>query len=182
MNRKTLRLIAVCLTALLVLAALPVFALAENGEGAYVVELGDGAAEESRDRLNVHETPEGGKDNVCGHLDEGTVVRYLTSENGWWYVEYWKGDEDIRRGYVDKDYLTPVKEVAKANSFTAVDDVHLHSQCEHIVKGECWKYHTGEMLRKGEKAVIVKQNGSWCWVESGNKAGWVPSIYLVERT
>lgn len=158
-----------CLALLIALVAasvVPAFAYVEKK--AYVVKpLG------SKDRLNVHGTPS--IDNVIDHLDEGTVVLYQYSDDGWWYVEWRKANSQFANGYVDGDYLTAI-DADKTVKFACVDNLYVHSQPE-IVPGECANYHIGQ-LDKGEKVTVLKQQGTWAYVEYKGGEGWVASIYL----
>ena len=169
MKRITMRTIgAMLLVTLLAMAILPAFA--QGREGAYVVRT-----EERRDRLNVHSTP--GPGNVIGHLDKGTVVAYQYSDDGWWYVRWWKGNNNFGAGYVDGKYLVAIDR-AKGAKFTCVDNLYVHSQCD-IAQGECAKYHT-DQLNAGKKVKVLKQDGTWAYVEYDGKTGWVSSVYLIE--
>lgn len=169
MKRFPMKLTCVALLVMLLAASL-LCALAQSGEGAYVVET-----VELRDRLNVHSTPSMG--NIIDHLEDGTVVMYQYSDDGWWHVEWWKGHNSFAQGYVDGKYLVPVDQDSTAK-FTCVDNLYVHSQPE-IVMGECSKYHI-DQLKVGEKVNVVKQSGTWSLVEYDGGSGWVSSIYLVE--
>ena len=169
MKQITLKL--VCAALLMILAATLVFsASAREREGAYVVET-----EKPRDRLNVHSTPS--PDNVIDHLKDGTVVMYQYSDDGWWYVKWWKGHDSFGSGYVDGKYLTAIDK-AEGKKFTCVDNTYVHSQ-SNIVQGECANYHI-DQLKAGKKVKVVKQDGTWAYVEYEGNSGWVPSAYLVE--
>lgn len=158
----------VLLIALVAASVLPAFAY--TSKKAYVVKPLDG-----RDRLNVHGTP--GIGNVIDHLDVGTVVLYESSDDGWWYVQWRKANGSFGNGYVDGKYLAAV-DADSAVKFTCVDNLYVHSQCD-IVLGECSKYHIGQLM-KGAKMTVLKQEGTWAYVSSGNLKGWVSSIYLVK--
>lgn len=159
-----------CLVLLVALVAASVMpASAYTSKKAYYVKALDG-----RDRLNVHSTPS--INNVIDHLDEGTVVMYQYSDKGWWYVEWWKDNGTFGKGYVDGAFLTAVDEGEA--KFTCVDNLYVHSQSD-IVPGECSKYHIDQLM-KGDKVTVLKQDGTWSYVEYSGKKGWVSSIYLVK--
>ena len=158
----------ICL--ILIIMATVFSASAQGREGAYVVQT-----EELRDRLNVHSTPSLG--NVIGHLEDGTVVMYQYSDDGWWHVQWWKGHDSFGSGYVDGKYLTAIDK-AKDMKFTCVDNLYVHSRSD-ISHGECANYHI-DQLKAGEKVKVVKQDGTWSYVEYDGNAGWVASAYLVE--
>ena len=131
----------VLVVTLLAAAAMP--ALAANPKGAYVVNI-----TEPRDRLNVHGTP--CIDDIVDHLEDGTVVVYRGYEDGWWFVEWWDGNDTFGHGYVDGSFLSPIDAEA-SEKYTCVDNLYIHSTCK-IVQGECAEYHIGK-LKKGQKAM-----------------------------
>lgn len=158
----------VCLfLVVMVLAACAVDALAEDPKGAYAVNtLGNG------DRLNVHGTP--CIDDIIDHIESGTVVQYLHCDKGWWLVQWWKGNDDLRTGYVDGGYLSGI---TTGGVYAAVTDVYVHSQ-SNIPEGQCYNYHTGDMLTTGQRVTVTAQDGIWALVNFSGGSGWVPSIYL----
>ena len=162
---------SICLSLIIMLLVMSLVpTLAEGPKGAYVVDkvfLGGG-------RLNVHETPN--LDDVVDGIEEGTVVRYQYSENGWWHVEYWKGKEDIREGFVDGDFLSSIVSNAGSTLYTSVCGVYVHSTSK-IEYGHCDEYHIGK-LKKGQLVTVLEQDGTWSRINYNGNTGWVPSIYL----
>lgn len=169
MKRMSLKLVSTVLL-LTVMASLLFTGFALDRAGAYVVET-----EQPHDRLNVHSTPS--IDNVVDHLDDGTVVQYQYSDDGWWYVQWRKADNSFAYGYVDGKFLTAVDKAA-GMKFTCVDNLYVHSQSS-IVPGECASYHI-DQLKAGKKFNVVKQDGTWSYVEYDGNYGWVSSVYMVE--
>ena len=163
------KLICLVLVAMLLVAtALPALAASkERPKGAYVVEI-----TQPRDRLRVHETPEGGEDNVVDYLEDGTVVVYQSTEEGWWYVLYRYAENDIRGGYVFRDYLKSVLD-DKGSKYTGTDNLYVRS--EPVISDE---YIIGK-LKRGVEATIIDQDGTWCKIKYGKKTGWVSAKYLV---
>lgn len=162
---------SVCLMLLIVLVAAAAFpAFAQSREGAYVVTI-----TEPHDRLNVHSTPS--KGNVFAHLDDGTVVMYQYSDDGWWHVEWRTGNGTFASGYVDDKYLVPITQ-DKSAKYVCVDNLYVHSQSD-IAFGSCASYHI-DQLKAGDKVSVLKQDGTWSFVKYGEKTGWVASLYLVE--
>lgn len=153
---------------LLVAAALPAFA-SDKGH-AYVVNIAN-----KHDRLNVHGTPS--IDDVIDHIDDGTVVLYHYSDKGWWYVEWWKDNNVFGEGYVDPAFLSAIHTDVAAK-YTGVDNLYLHTKPD-IPMGQCSAYHTGDVLRAGQAATVVDQDGNWALISFNGKTGWVASKYLI---
>lgn len=163
----------VCTALLIMLIAASVMpAMAGSWNKSYYVET-----QEPHERLNVHSTPDIGPGNIIDRLDDGVVVQYLSSEKGWWFVQYWICSDTFGYGYVDSDYLVSVAK-NKTVKFTCVDNLYLHSQCD-IGWGECAAYHIGQ-IPKGGKFTVLKENGSWVYVQYGETKGWVATKYLVK--
>ena len=170
MRRVSFRAVCLLLAILIVsAAAMPAFAADRKHHGdAYVVVV-----DNKKDRLNVHGTP--GPGDIVDHLETGKVVMYQSSDSGWWYVQWWAGNDHYEAGYVDHNYLVPLDDDV-AMTFRSVDNLNVHSE-PNMPEGECWKYHV-DMLDKDTKLNVLDQNGDWARVKYGDKTGWVPSRYL----
>jgi len=156
MKRSLMRITCLVLVVLtLVAAAMP--AMAKSSNRAFVV------ATSKRDRLYVHSTPSNG--NVIGYLKRGTVVVYRSSKNGWWFVDFRNGE-----GYVDKGYLVSVAGSPKAK-YKGVDNLYVHAspKMNSTVIGK---------LKAGKKVTVVKQSGTWSYINYKGRKGWVGSKYL----
>ena len=174
MKRNSMRAICLVLT-LFLLAASAVPALAakkDRAKGAYRVVV-----DEPRKRLNVHETPESGTDNVIARLNEGTVLMYQECVDGWWFIKWWKGHDDFREGYVDKSFLVPVDKDPSI-VYTCVDNTYLHSTSD-ITEGDCAMYHIGKVMA-GTRFSVLEQYNTWSRISYNDTTGWIPSKYLVQ--
>ena len=176
MKHSPVRLICLVLVLLLLVASVVPASAAKKKKkkqkppsGAYVVEITN-----PRDRLNVHGIPD--INDISDHLEDGTVVMYMESEDGWWYVEWWKGQDLYGEGYVAKDFLSKIDKDPDW-VFKNVVGLYVHSQ-PRVPEGECEKYHIG-LLKKGTKLKILEQDGTWCKIAYEDGFGWIPSRYLV---
>ena len=174
MKRISMKSVSLALVlVLLVASAMPAFAKKKNyPDGAYRVVV-----DEPGMRLNVHETPKGGRDNVIDRLDEGTVVIYQYSEKGWWNVQWWHDHDDLRTGYVDSSFLIKV-DADPTIRYTCVDNSYIHSQPD-IAESECALYHIDKLM-VGTEAYIIEQRRSWSLLAYEGKTGWIASQYLIQ--
>lgn len=174
MKRISMR--SICLIMVLIFLAasvLPAFASEKKrAHGAFRVVV-----EHHDERLNVHETPEGGRDNVIDRLKEGTVVLALESVKGWWHIQWWKGHDDLEEGYVDNSFLEAID--ADPNIvYTCVDNSYIHSvPC--LVEGECAFYHIDKLM-VGTKVKVLEQERTWARISYNGTSGWIASKYLVQ--
>ena len=146
------------LVMLLTITAAPAFAAsAKNPYGSYVVVTSGG------DRLNVHESPDGA---IVDKLYRGTVVQYVRTKHGWWYVRYRGGS-----GYVDRRWLWSVANSTKAKYVPLYDNLYVHAgpKLSSTVIGK---------LKLGVKVRIIGQKKTWVKITYKSKTGWVGSKYL----
>ena len=125
-------------------------------------------------RLNVHGSASVG--DVIDHIDTSTLVDVIALKDGWAYIHWVKGKDHHCEGFVDASYLS-VLSANTTNLYYSICDVYMHSQSK-MSQGDCWKYHTGEMLKKNVNVVVEAQDGTWSLITYNGSKGWVPSIYL----
>ena len=150
------RILCLALVAVLLsLTAAPAFAAGKSSpEGSYVV---------TASRLNVHGSA--GYGNVIARLKKGTVVTYSNTRKGWWYVRYSNGS-----GYVDSKYLAPV---STGTSARYAPTVNLRVRAKASIDG----FVIGK-IRKGLKVKVLRQSGSWAYIDYKGNRGWVSAKYL----
>lgn len=151
----------VCMALLVMLVAMTaapaLAASARNPYGSYVVATSSG------DRLNVHESPDGA---VVDKLYRGTVVQYVRTKKGWWYVRYRGGS-----GYVDRRWLWSVANSTKAKYVPLYDNLYVRSEpkSDAAIIGK---------LKLGMKVRIIAQKKTWVKIYYKGYTGWVGSKYL----
>ena len=143
-------------------------AFAKEYKGAFYVNYLGG------DNLNVRGNSSSG--DVEGQIKEGTVVQSLGVKKGWMKVKWWNGEDDIREGYVKASFLSSIDSEGDA-VYKIVCGVYVHSTSK-IKLGECSLYHTGDQLKKGQRVMVLEQDGTWARVLYDGGSGWIPSIYL----
>lgn len=143
-------------------------ALAKDYKGAFYVNYLDG------DNLNVRGNASSG--DVEYQIKAGTVVQSLDNKDGWLKVRWWHGKDDLREGYVKASFLSSI-DSDKDAVFKVVCSVYVHSTSK-IKFGECALYHTGDKLKKGQRVMVLEQDGTWARVLYDGGSGWIPSIYL----
>ena len=178
MKHYSMKIVSLLLILVLLIAtAVPAFAKKKNyPNGAYRVVM-----DEPDMRLNVHDTPKSGRDNVIKRLDQGTVVLFQYTEKGWWNVQWWDGHDDLRDGYVDGSFLVAV-DADPTVEYTCVDNTYIHST-PNITEGDCSYYHIDKLM-VGTKVHVLSQKSTWSFVSYNDGfidvSGWIPSKYLIQ--
>ena len=146
---------------LLTMSAMPALAvgqsstLAKRGDWYYVIAS----------RLNVRKGPGIGY-GVVTKLPRGTKVMYYSMSKGWWKIYYAYG----KSGYVDKQYLTPVR-VPTTGYYRTTARLNVRSYPN-------LKYKVIGVLSKGVKVQLLMLNGDWAKIYYTGHIGWVAVKYL----
>ena len=117
------------------------------------------------DKLYVRSGPGTGY-SVVKTLKRNAVVTKTGHDGGWWHVKYSGGS-----GYVYKTYLSTVKSSSSGSSYKTTAQLRMRSSASI----SCAVIKT---LKKGAKVTLKKTKGSWAYVTSGGKTGWVATKYL----
>lgn len=102
--------------------------------------------------------------SVVGQVSEGEKVEILSSDDGWYKIEY----DNNKTGWSSSDYIT------KNNSTGTVTASVLN-----IRNGASTSYSIVGKLNKGDKIEILSSNDGWHKIQySQNNTGWVCDDYI----
>lgn len=116
--------------------------------------------------LNVRSSPSASS-YIKTSIKNGSLITVLSENGSFYYVRY--GNSSY--GYCHKSYVKIISE----NAVT----VNTEWGNLNVRTGAGTSYSVKDRLGKGEKAVVLSENGSWSEVlYKGNKTGYVKSSYL----
>ena len=109
--------------------------------------------------------------SVIATAYRGKEVTFISSKNGWWYVRLANGT----KGYVDKQYLTPVS-ATETGSYTVTVSTLLMRATPNTKSRRVGK------LSKGTVVNVTELNGDWGYVTCNGTKGWVAIKYLAKSS
>ena len=133
-------------------------------------------------RVNLREGPNSGYQSLA-KLNKGDVVTYITKDNGWYKVKFYKKHtNEVIEGYVYRKYLSPVSPTKSSKSSKNVisvsntykTTVNLRVRSEATTE----KGYVKAKLKAGTKVTVLKQHKSWVFVTYKGGSGWVSAKYL----
>lgn len=104
---------------------------------------------------------------IADKFSKGTVLTYYGRSGGWWKV----AADDGTKGYVDRQYLTPVATEKQGNYFVTASSLRIR---------KAPKTSAGVVgtVKKGTIVTISKLNGDWGYLSAGATQGWIALKYL----
>lgn len=136
------------------------------------------------DRVNLRTGPSSGYASLA-KLKKGAVVTYLSQDNGWYRVKYYKKSTDtVIIGYVYRKYLSTVSPSSKTGNKVSKSSISVSNVYKTTVNLRVRSepsIETGYIrtkLKAGTKVSIVKQKRSWVFVTYKGGSGWVSAKYL----
>ena len=106
---------------------------------------------------------------IITSLKKGTTITYLGNKYGWWQVRL----ADGTKGWVDKQFLTPVTAKTTGSYVVTVNGLNVRQEPKTSA-------HSVNKLKKGEVIKITKLNGDWGY--SPTAGGWVALKYLTKKS
>ena len=132
--------------------------------------------------VNLREGPSSGWSSLA-KLNKGDVVTYITKDNGWYKVKFYKKHtNEVIEGYVYRKYLSPVSPtksskssknvISVSNTYKTTVNLRVRSEAS-MEKG-----YVKTKLKAGTKVTVLKQYKSWVFVTYKGGSGWVSAKYL----
>lgn len=120
-------------------------------------------------------------------LKKGDVVTYMSQENGWYYVKYYKKSTNtVIEGYVYRKYLSSVASTTTSKSSGKKSGISVSSTYKTTVnlrvrsEPSVDSGYVRTKLKAGTKVTVVKQKKSWVYVTYKGGSGWVSAKYLAK--
>lgn len=169
---KKNRLVVFLLALVLLVASLPVSALASKTM--YV----------QRDiHLNFRTEMKKANDNIISQLLPGTKVTVLSEKNGWAKIKV-----NSKKGYVMKKFLTSQKPASTStvkNQTTTKTTTYyvktVNNTGVNFRKGPSMDYSVINIIHDNAAVNVLSTSGRWWKVKIGSKTGYIYSDYLVKK-
>ena len=116
---------------------------------------------------------------VVGKVKRGTEVEILSSDNGWYKIEY----AGNKTGWSSGDYISQGTSPNGSSSTSASGTGTVTASSLNVRSGASTSNSIVGKLARGTKVEILASNNGWYQIKyAGNKTGWVSGDYISKGT
>ncbi|WP_297135185.1 SH3 domain-containing protein [Terrisporobacter sp.] len=116
---------------------------------------------------------------IVGKVKRGTEVEILSSDNGWYKIEY----AGNKTGWSSGDYISKGTSSNGSSSTSASGTGTVTASSLNVRRGASTSNRVVGKLSRGTKVEILASNNGWYQIKySGNKKGWVSGDYISRGT